>query len=93
MKHQYAISQDCLFQKEGNEWFCINDETASFEYALDSLRIRMNDAFINDNPFIRFEDEASCIYMIENDRPYLLRDFIIEAAQTYLVDRDNGVIY
>lgn len=93
MKHEYAISVDTIYQKEGNEWACINDETAEFDCYQDSLKVRMTDAWISENPFVRFEDEADCIYMIEHDRPYLVREFIEQAAQTYLVDRDNGGVF
>ncbi len=86
MKHTYAINDDCLFQQENGpdtfDWICVSDETQTYGVGYCIAPIDFNE-----DAFVLFKDEADCLFMMDNDRPYLVREFVEEAASTYLEDQ------
>lgn len=88
MEHKYAMNGEGLFQQENGpdtfDWVCVLSCTQTQDAGH-----RVAPADFNEGAFTIFKDVANCVYMMENDRPHLVRKFLEESAQNYLVGCDN----
>lgn len=89
MKHTYAINDLYLYQfdSESGYWFLINDETGKAD---DEGRSEVDADDFDEDAFTIFEDEDDMLSLDMDAEAFEIREFVIEAAQTHLVDRDNG---